>query len=81
MDESSRLKGRAPAYFRRPYFGRNSHYIVRDLFALLQQQMDTLTENGLSDLSARELEAYRAREEKIHELRRELGDFGLWASS
>jgi hypothetical protein len=81
MDESSRPKGPIPAYFRRPYFGRNSHYIVRDLCALLQQQMDTLTENGLSDLSARELEAYRAREEKIRELRRELEDFGLWASS
>ncbi len=81
MDESSRLKGPTPTYFHRPYLGRNSHYIVRDLCAMLQQQMDTLTENGLSDLSASELEAYRSREEKIRELRRELGDFGLWAPS
>lgn len=64
---------------RSPYFGRNSHYIVRDLCTMLQQQMEALAGDGLNVLSATELKAYRLREEKISHLRKELHGFSLWA--
>ena len=63
----------------RPYIGRGSHYIVRDLCAVLQQQMDALTEGGPDEFSETELKAYRLRQQRIGELRKELGDFASWA--
>ncbi len=47
----------------RPYIGRNSYYIVRDLCAVLQRQMDALLEGGLDEFSETELKAYRLRQE------------------
>jgi hypothetical protein len=64
----------------RPYVGRDSHDIVRDLCTVLQQQMDALAEEGFDDFSETELNAYRLRQERIGELRKELGDFRSWAS-
>ena len=78
MDEPVPARTPAPNYIRPPYFGRNSHYIVQDLCTTLQQQMDALAGGSLSDLSGRELKAYRLREERICDLRKELEDFSLW---
>jgi len=80
MDEPVLPKAPTSAHFRRPYIGRNSHYIVSDLCAALQQQMDALADGGPDDLSETELSSYRRRQEKIRGLRKELGDFAAWAS-
>jgi hypothetical protein len=80
MNEPVLPKASTSAHFRRPYIGRNSHYIVTELCAVLQQQMDALAGGGLNDFSETELSSYRQRQEKIRGLRKELGDFAAWAS-
>ncbi len=79
MNEPVLPKAPALQFVARPYIGRGSYYIVRDLCAVLQQQMDALAEGGLDEFSETELKAYRLRQEKTNELRKELGDFTSWA--
>ena len=79
MNEPVLSKAPTLQFAPRPYVGRGSPYIVRDLCAVLQQQMDTLAEGGLDEFSETELKAYRLRQERTIELRKELGEFTLWA--
>jgi hypothetical protein len=81
MDEPVSSHTPSPERCRRPYLGRNSHYIVRDLCTVLQQQMDALAEYSIDDFSDQELNEYRLRAAKIRALREELGEFSLWTSS
>ncbi len=81
MDEPLSPKTATGGPFTSPHIVRNSHAIARELCAVLQQQMDTLTQCSLDDyFSPKGLSAYRLREKRLRELRSELGDFKLWAS-